>query len=397
MNLQTVAEALDTLLSQVQPQSQTERRVLSEADGCVLSETIEAPIDVPPFANSAMDGYAVRAADVQVHSPMLVKQIIAAGQRGAPHQAGTASRIFTGAPVPAGADSVLIQEDVEVDGDRIKPKVTVLVGDHVRPQGQDMKRGAVVLEKGRRLMPADLALAASVGLTELPVYTPLKIALMSTGDELVEPPATLAPGQIFNSNRRALAASMARLGFEPLDLGIVPDDEQITKDRLLEAARCADVVITTGGVSVGDRDFVKQSVEASGHLSIWKLAIKPGKPLAFGETHGKPFFGLPGNPVSSLVTFIALARPFLLKMQGATDFLPQLWPGISGFDFDGGSRQEYLRVQARPGLDGVTLYQFSEQGSGVMSSLAWATALAIIEPGRIVRVGDRVNYLSLQY
>ncbi|MEK9747160.1 MAG: gephyrin-like molybdotransferase Glp [Pseudomonadales bacterium] len=397
MSLQTVDDALEILLSQVNVQNRTERRPLSDVDGCVLSEDIAAPINVPPFANSAMDGYAVRAADVRVDAPLKVTQIIAAGREGEPHKPATASRIFTGAPLPSGADAILIQEDVELHGDHIVPRATVTAGEHIRPEGQDMRRGSTVLEKGRRLMPADLALAASVGLSDLPVFTPLKIALLSTGDELVEPPATLAPGQIFNSNRRALAASMARLGFEPLDLGIVPDDEQITQSRLLEAANSADVVISTGGVSVGDRDFVKQAVEASGRLAIWKLAIKPGKPLAFGETHGKPFFGLPGNPVSSLVTFLALARPFLLKMQGATQFRSELWPGIAAFDFEGGSRQEYLRVQAKPSHDGIKLHPFAEQGSGVMSSLAWATALAVIEPGRVVREGDRVDYLSLQF
>ena len=396
MSLMTVASALAQLLQSADCHQDAQERPIEETDGFILSRDVASSIDVPPFSNSAMDGYAVRAEDVAVGKKLPVGQIIAAGATGAPHQAGSASRIFTGAPMPVGADSVLIQEDAEALGDHIVPTESVTAGDHVRTQGQDIEQGAVIFPRGRRLRPADLALAASVGLETLPVYQPLRVAILSTGDELIEPPAQLAPGQIYNSNRRALAASIKRLGMVPVDLGIVPDDETLTQLRLREAAEQADVVMTTGGVSVGDRDFVKQSVRSAGELELWKLAIKPGKPLAFGKVHGKPFFGLPGNPVSSIVTFVALATPYLLKKQGATDYLPERWPGVAAFDFEGGGRQEYLRVQLRPEQGEVRLHLYPQQGSGVMSSLAWADALAIIEPRRAVREGDRVQYLSLR-
>lgn len=396
MSLMTVASALAQLLQSAECNQAAEERPIEETDGFILSADVASSIDVPPFSNSAMDGYAVRAEDVALGQKLSIGQIIAAGAVGAPHQVGSASRIFTGAPIPSGADSVLIQEDAEALEHHIVPTALVTAGDHIRTQGQDIKQGAVILPKGRRLKPADLALAASVGLETLPVYQPLRVAILSTGDELVEPPAELAPGQIYNSNRRALAASIKRLGMMPVDLGIVPDDETLTQLRLREAAEQADVVMTTGGVSVGDRDFVKQSVRAAGQLELWKLAIKPGKPLAFGHVHGKPFFGLPGNPVSSIVTFVALATPYLLKKQGATDYLPVQWPGVAAFDFEGGGRQEYLRVQLRPEEGEVRLHLYPQQGSGVMSSLAWADALAIIEPGQAVREGDRVQYLSLR-
>ena len=396
MSLMTVASALAQLLQSAECNQAAEERPIEETDGFILSADVASSIDVPPFSNSAMDGYAVRAKDVALGQKLSIGQIIAAGAVGAPHQVGSASRIFTGAPIPSGADSVLIQEDAEALEHHIVPTALVTAGDHIRTQGQDIKQGAVILPKGRRLKPADLALAASVGLETLPVYQPLRVAILSTGDELVEPPAELAPGQIYNSNRRALAASIKRLGMVPVDFGIVPDDEALTQLRLREAAEQADIVMTTGGVSVGDRDFVKQSVRAAGQLELWKLAIKPGKPLAFGHVHGKPFFGLPGNPVSSIVTFVALATPYLLKRQGAADYLPVPWPGIAAFDFQGGGRQEYLRVQLRPKQGEVRLHLYPQQGSGVMSSLSWADALAIIEPGQAVREGDRVQYLSLR-
>ena len=396
MSLMTVASALAQLLQSAECNQAAEERPIEETDGFILSADVASSIDVPPFSNSAMDGYAVRAEDVALGQKLSIGQIIAAGAVGAPHQVGSASRIFTGAPIPSGADSVLIQEDAEALEHHIVPTALVTAGDHIRTQGQDIKQGAVILPKGRRLKPADLALAASVGLETLPVYQPLRVAILSTGDELVEPPAELAPGQIYNSNRRALAASIKRLGMVPVDFGIVPDDEALTQLRLREAAEQADIVMTTGGVSVGDRDFVKQSVRAAGQLELWKLAIKPGKPLAFGHVHGKPFFGLPGNPVSSIVTFVALATPYLLKRQGAADYLPVPWPGIAAFDFQGGGRQEYLRVQLRPKQGEVRLHLYPQQGSGVMSSLSWADALAIIEPGQAVREGDRVQYLSLR-
>ena len=395
MSLMTVASALAQLLQSAECNQAAEERPIEETDGFILSADVASSIDVPPFSNSAMDGYAVRAEDVALGQKLSIGQIIAAGAVGAPHQVGSASRIFTGAPIPSGADSVLIQEDAEALEHHIVPTALVTAGDHIRTQGQDIKQGAVILPKGRRLKPADLALAASVGLETLPVYQPLRVAILSTGDELVEPPAELAPGQIYNSNRRALAASIKRLGMMPVDFGIVPDDEALTQLRLREAAEQADIVMTTGGVSVGDRDFVKQSVRAAGQLELWKLAIKPGKPLAFGHVHGKPFFGLPGNPVSSIVTFVALATPYLLKRQGAADYLPVPWPGIAAFDFQGGGRQEYLRVQLRPEQGEVGLHLYPQQGSGVMSSLSWADALAIIEPGQAVREGDRVQYLLL--
>jgi len=330
-----------------------------------------------------------------VGQPLPIHQISPAGSPGEPLSAGGAARIFTGGEMPVGADAVLIQEDAEFDEGHLVPKALVVVGDNVRPKGQDIQEGAQVLARGQRLRPADLSLLASIGKDNAPVYRTLKVAIVSTGDELVQPPQALKPGQIYNSNRYALAALLTQMGITVVDMGIVSDDLDVTLVALARAAEQADVIICSGGVSVGDRDFVKEAVTQLGALDVWKLAIKPGKPMAFGHVQNKPFFGLPGNPVSTFVTFEVLARPYLTCLQGQLETESVSWPGQAAFEFKAGARQEYLRVRAVPNGSSVQLSAFNAQGSGVMSSLSWANALAVVAPNQLVQIGDTLPYLLM--
>ena len=316
MTLLSVENARQRLLSQAAPVVACETIALDQALGRILGDDVIATRAVPPADNSAMDGFAVRSKDVVVGQPLSIHQIIPAGSPGEPLSAGGAARIFTGGEMPVGADAVLIQEDAEFDEGHLVPKALVVVGDNVRPKGQDIQEGAQVLARGQQLRPADLSLLASIGKDKALVYRTLTVAILSTGDELVQPPKALKPGQIYNSNRYALAALLTQMGISVVDIGIVSDDLEETRVALTRAAQQADVIICSGGVSVGDRDFVKEAVTQLGALDVWKLAIKPGKPMAFGHVQNKPFFGLPGNPVSTFVTFEVLARPYLACLQG---------------------------------------------------------------------------------
>ena len=395
MTLMSVENALQRLLSQAVPVTACETIALDQALGRILGDDIIATRAVPPANNSAMDGFAVRSTDVVVGQPLSIHQIIPAGSPGEPLNGGSAARIFTGGEMPVGADAVLIQEDAEFDEGHLVPKALVVVGDNVRPKGQDIQEGAQVLARGQRLRPADLSLLASIGKDNAPVYRTLKVAIVSTGDELVQPPQALKPGQIYNSNRYALAALLTQMGITVVDMGIVSDDLDVTLVALARAAEQADVIICSGGVSVGDRDFVKEAVTQLGALDVWKLAIKPGKPMAFGHVQNKPFFGLPGNPVSTFVTFEVLARPYLACLQGRLETESVTWPGQAAFEFKAGARQEYLRVRAVPNGSSVQLIAFKAQGSGVMSSLSWANALAVVAPNQWVQVGDTLPYLLM--
>ena len=395
MTLMSVENALQRLLSQAGPVTACETIALDQALGRILGDDIIATRAVPPADNSAMDGFAVRSTDVVVGQPLSIHQIIPAVSPGEPLNGGSAARIFTGGEMPIGADAVLIQEDAEFDEVHLVPKATVNVGENVRPKGQDIQEGAQVLARGQRLRPADLSLLASIGKDNAPVYRTLKVAIVSTGDELVQPPEALKPGQIYNSNRYALAALLTQMGIVVVDMGIVSDDLDATLVALARAAEQADVIICSGGVSVGDRDFVKEAVTQLGALDVWKLAIKPGKPMAYGHVQNKPFFGLPGNPVSTFVTFEVLARPYLVRLQGQLETESVAWPGQAAFEFKAGARQEYLRVRAVPNGSSVQLIAFKAQGSGVMSSLSWANALAVVAPNQWVRVGDTLPYLLM--
>ena len=396
MALRSVAETLHHLLADV-PSWGLESRELAQALGAILALDVYAQVDVPPADNSAMDGYALRATDLLERKLLAISQRIPAGAIPSALEAGTAARIFTGASIPDGADVVVAQEDCELVGGMLKVSVLPRLGQHIRPRGQDIAKGQLILAKGHRLLAADLGLLASLGITSVQLGRRIRVALMSTGDELREPGQVLAVGQIYNSNRPMLAALIRSLGAEVVDLGIVADTPQATRVALEHAAANADVVISSGGVSVGEEDHVKAQVEVLGSLNLWKLAIKPGKPLAYGRVAGVPFFGLPGNPVSGFVTFCLLVRPYLLKMLGATQLLPPQWSARALFDWPRpGTRQEYLRARVVPGDGSMDVEIHPQQSSGALSSVSWCNALAIIPIGKTLRRGDSVEVIFLQ-
>jgi len=374
-----------------------------QADGRVLAQDVVSKLEVPPHDNSSMDGYALRCADLVPGRSLAVSQRIPAGSTGLPLLAGTAARIFTGAPIPSGADAVVMQEDCqEVSGTNpFAPQIQVQTqpqaGQWIRRRGEDIRLGATVLHAGTRLGPAALGIAASVGLAQLQVASKPRVALFSTGDELVMPgtvaPQDMLPGAIYNSNRFFLAALLRRMGCEVTDRGIVPDRLDATVQALNDAAQAHDVVLTSGGVSVGEEDHIKPAVQQLGHLDLWQIAIKPGKPFAHGRVGAAHFIGLPGNPVSSFVTFLLLVRPFLLRMQGVQDVALPTQALRADFDWPRADRrQEFLRVRrnAHGGLD-----LFPNQSSGVLTSVVWGDGLLDNPPGRTIARGDTVHFIGL--
>ena len=388
-------DALAQILGSARPPVEVEELSLIAALGAVLAEDVVSAIDVPGDDNSAMDGYALRCEDLP--GPLPISQRIAAGAVGEPLRAGTAARIFTGAPIPPGADTVVMQENCRAEEGVLTVNGAVASQQNIRPRGQDIAAGSVALRAGRRLRPQDLGLLASVGVARVKVFRRLKVAVLSTGDELVEPGTTeLLSGQLYNSNRYTIAGLLAKLGLEFIDAGIIPDDAQATAEALMEASRSADCVITSGGVSVGEEDHVKAQVERLGHIDLWKLAIKPGKPLAFGAIADTPFIGLPGNPTSVFATFCLVARPFLLKLQGASDWsIPELAVTAGFTTAKPGTRQDYVRVSLEPGDAGLVARRFANQSSGVLSSVSHSDALAVVPPGAAVKEGDEVQVLLL--
>ncbi|WP_210712429.1 gephyrin-like molybdotransferase Glp [Pseudomonas sp. MWU349] len=388
-----VEEALERLLAMAgsAPILERERLPLAATQGRVLAEALISSLDLPPWPNSAMDGYALRLEDWR-GEPLPVSQRIFAGQSPEPLQPGTCARIFTGAPVPAGADCVEMQENAQVQDDqRVLFSEPLRLGQNIRPKGQETTVGEQVLAAGTRLGPIEQGLAASLGCAELEVVRRVRVAVLSTGDELVEPGQPLGPGQIYNSNRVVLCSWLQRLGCEVLDAGILPDDLAATRQRLAEL-REVDLILSTGGVSVGEADFLGIALREEGELALWKLAIKPGKPLTFGHFRGVPVIGLPGNPASTLVTFALLARPYLLRRQGVQQVQPLSFQVPAGFAWpQPGNRREYLRGRLENGQ--AIIYR--NQSSGVLRSAAWAEGLVEVLEGRTLVQGDRVNFIPL--
>jgi molybdopterin molybdotransferase len=389
--LLSVDEALERLLSQAAPVRDTEELPTLRATGRVLARDQSSTMDVPPMDNSAMDGFAVRLSDLSTEKKLKVTQRIPAGSVGKPLEPGTAARIFTGAPVPPGADAIVMQEFCSLEGDTVTIKKTPKPNEWIRRTGSDVGKGGTILKAGKKLLPQDVGLAASVGIKALPVYRKVRLGLFFTGDELIMPGDPLPPGKIYNSNRFTLNGLAAAFGCEVRDYGIVPDKLDATREVLRRAAAENDVIVTSGGVSVGDEDHVKPAVEAEGSLLMWRIAMKPGRPLAFGRVASSFFIGLPGNPVSSFVTFLIFVRPFLLKTQGITDVSPRSIEARADFDWpEPDARREFLRVKwnAQGGLD-----LYPTQDSAVLTSTAWADGLVDNPAKYAIRKGERVTFL----
>lgn len=404
--LRELDAALSDLLAHAQPLGRTEWLDTLQADGRVLAQDLVSALHVPAFDNSSMDGYALRGIDLGADQPLPVSQRIAAGHAACDLQPGTAARVFTGARIPPGADVVVPQEDCQVGADGcVRICTPVQPGQFIRRAGEDIARGTTVLQKGERLTPASLGLAASIGLAQVGVAERVRVALLSTGDELVLPgqvaPQDMPPGAIYNSNRYVLKALLERLGCLVTDLGVVPDQRAATLNALAQAAQTHDLIVTSGGVSVGEEDHVKPAVQALGALDLWQIAIKPGKPFAYGHLRrgadpaaGRAhFIGLPGNPVSSYVTALLLVAPFVRALQGARQTRPSAQLLRADFDWPRpDKRREFLRVRrnAQGGLD-----LFANQSSGVLTSCVWADGLVDNPSGHAIARGETVAWISM--
>ncbi len=397
--MKTAAEALEHLLAQARSEAGVEVVSTQDALGRILASDILSQVDVPPMNNTQMDGYAVRVADVQAAGQsFVVSQRIPAGHVGTELSSGTIARIFTGATIPLGDDAVVMQEDCVVNGDQVTIQEVPKQGQWIRLQGEDLKAGGVALSKGTYLRAQELGVAASAGYDQLPVIKKIKVAAFFTGDELTLPGQPLKPGAIYNSNRDTLLACIRSLGCEATDLGIVPDTLEATRDALRRASKDHDLIITSGGVSVGEEDHIKPAVSAEGRLDMWQIAIKPGKPLAFGAVKKQGaehletwFMGLPGNPVSSFVTFLLFVRPFIAKLQGRSHSNAPVIMMRADFDWPKADRRnEFLRVRinAQGGLD-----LFPNQSSGVLTSASWADGLVDNPPLQTIKPGDMVKYM----
>ena len=394
MAMTSLADALSTLLAQVDSTPVTEWVSLEAASGRYAAEAPHAALSVPPADNSAVDGYAVRVQDLP--AVLAISQRIPAGTAPIALEPGTAARIFTGAEIPEGADAVVLQEDTEQVDEGVRLP-GARAGQHIRARGVDIQAGQQLVAAGRCLQPQDIGLLASVGLDAIRVFQPLTIAILTTGDELREPgTGDLAPGEIYNSNRFSLAAQIRALGMNVLDIGNLPDQPERIGDALERAAAVADCVITVGGVSVGEEDHVRGQIASRGTLNLWKLAIKPGKPLAFGEVRGTPIFGLPGNPVSSWITFALVVKPWLIKRQGGVVSAAPRFAVRSGFELNRPcTREEFLRVSLAGSGMTMRVTLTGSQSSGVLSSLSEADGVAVIAPGQTVSEGDWLDIVPI--
>lgn len=393
--MRTFEEALHHLLNQAKQTFKTEVIEIHKACGRILAKPIVSEVNVPPHNNSEMDGYAVHSYDLEHKGALTVSQRIPAGTVPSPLKAGTVARIFTGAMIPEGANLVVMQEDtVNVSENQILIKPLGQAKDQfIRLLGQDIAISEEVLKVGHKLRGQDLGLIASIGISQVEVFIPLKIATFTTGDELMEPTEKAEDGKIYNANRYVLAGLIPALGFELFDLGRVADTLEATVEAMKEAAKIADVVITTGGVSVGEEDHIKPAIEQLGSLDMWQVKMKPGKPLAFGHIHGTPFIGLPGNPVSAFATFKLFARPYLLKMQGASVLKSKpLWLE-AGFEWlTPGFRREFARAKLINKNQRTYVDIYLNQSSGVLSSTVWAEGFVVIPEDTVVRKGDKVAF-----
>lgn len=395
--LRPVDQAIAELLRQVPSPPQAEWVALEQALGRTLAESVHALRPMPAWDNSAMDGYALCAADLPEAGGYLpVAGRIAAGDSALePLPAGHAVRIFTGAPLPPGADTVVPQEQVRLRGKGIwLPACTI--GDHVRRRGEEFERGTCVLRAGQRLRAPELGLLASLGIAEVAVHRRLRVGLLSSGNELRKPGEPLHPGQIYDANRYSLLAALRGWGLEVDDCGVLADELSFSRDALSLAASEWDVLISSGGVSVGEEDHLKQAVRELGELHLWRLAIQPGKPFAFGKVYGTPWLGLPGNPVAALLTALVVARPFLLAAQGCSSVMPRTVSLAAGFDWPKANvRRQYLRARLEMVEGELRVVPHTQQGSAMLSAMSWAEGLAVVEVGRTLSAGEQVDFLSL--
>ena len=399
--MMSVDEAVGIIAARVTPVQEVETVALGAADGRILATAMDAPLPLPPFTNSAVDGYAVRSGDLphQAEAAFPVAGRVQAGASASDAvKPGEAMRIFTGAPMPVGADTVFMQEDVRIDeAGRVVLPAGLKAGANVRPAGEDIAVGSSALAAGQRLRPQDIALAAAFGLTELVVRRRIRVAVFSTGDELVSPGAARKPAQLFDSNRVMLMAMLARLGCEVSDLGILRDDRASLAQGLQKAAGVHDLILTTGGVSTGEEDHVKAAVESVGSLVLWRMAIKPGRPVAMGVIGGTPLIGLPGNPVASFVTFAHVVRPTVLALSGAAPQPLVPMPVRAAFSYSKKiGRREYVRVFLRTAADGaLEVTKFPREGAGLLSSLVDTDGLVELrEDTTRVQPGQSVGFLS---
>ncbi|MDC1536917.1 molybdopterin molybdotransferase MoeA [Candidatus Thioglobus sp.] len=400
-SLMSADDALSFLIDSASVTAMTEAVSLDDSLGRILASDIHSTINVPGFDNSAMDGYTIALNDNQVAQENLsfdVVDRIAAGSTGNDLKIGNAARIFTGAPIPNGANTVVMQEECSLSEDKsqITVKRAINLNENIRPTGNDILKDNVILSSGRQIKPQDISLAASVGVGELVVFKKIKVGVFFTGDELVEPGNPLTPGKIYNSNRYALVALLKQVGCDVINLGNIEDKLDATCEALEALESQCDLIMTTGGVSVGEEDHVKPAVEKLGELNLWKIRMKPGKPLAYGKVKQTPFIGLPGNPVSSFVTFCIFSLPFIKKMQGNSNYEPKILKVKTNFDCKRAKpRREYARVRIDHSTETPLANLFPKQGSDVMSSVVWADGIIEIPENTTFETGTILNYYSM--